>query len=95
MNMTRRACLESNSIQAHEKLRQRQGKLSSSWAKTIWDFRSVFRNFLAMCQFVLALVVSVASSRACAYVGNSRTVQKIHCKKSGRLQGSAHETNFW
>ena len=47
-NVTRRACLKSNSIETHEKLRQRQGKLTSRWAKTIWDFWSVFLNFLAM-----------------------------------------------
>jgi len=94
-NVTRRACLKSNSIETHEKLRQRQGKLTSRWAKAMWDFWSVFTNFLAICQFVLAKVVSRASSHTCACVGNIPAFQKIHWKKIRRDQGPTHGTNFW
>ena len=41
-HVARRACLKSNSIEAHEKLRQRQGKLTSTWAKTLCTFWSFF-----------------------------------------------------
>ena len=44
---------------------------------------SVFLNFLAMCQSVLALVVCAASSHTCAYAGDNETLQNIHCKRSG------------
>ena len=44
-HVTRRACLKSNSIEAHGKLRQRQGKLTPRCAKTIWDFWSFFSEF--------------------------------------------------
>ena len=81
--MIRRACLKSNSIETHEKLRQRQGKLTPTWAKTISNFWLVFLEFLAACQFVLAKVVSRPGSHTCACVGNTRAFQKIHWKKIG------------
>ena len=82
-HVTRRACLKSNSIEAHEGLRQRQGKLTSTWANTICTFWSVLLNFLAVCQFVLAKVVSRPSSHTYECVGGTQTFQNIHWKRLG------------
>lgn len=85
-HVIRRACHESSSIEARGDLRQRQAKLTPRWAKTMCTFYLFFLRLLAICQFVLAKVVSRRSSDTYACVGNSRVFQKIHSKRLGGLK---------
>ena len=53
-----------------------------------------FLEFLAMCQFVLAQIVSAASPHTYACVGSAQALQKIHCGKCRLAQGPTHGAKF-
>ena len=71
------------------------GQVEFNLGQNYLGFLVGFSQFLAMCQFVLALVVYEPSCECPGGGGERQVCQKIDCKKPGLLQGRSCVTNFW